>query len=103
MGYSRGSRGSGGSSWGFAVAVSTGMVLLSIGTVRVPASLCGDVGLKPTFGRISMNNIFPLAPTLDHVGCITRSVWDAAAVMDYLVGWNASRVGPPIRMYREYQ
>jgi aspartyl-tRNA(Asn)/glutamyl-tRNA(Gln) amidotransferase subunit A len=83
------SRLSGGSSGGSAVAVSTGMVLLSIGTdtggsVRVPASLCGAVGLKPTFGRISMHNIFPLAPTLDHVGCIARSVWDAAAVMEYV-------------------
>ena len=89
------SRLSGGSSGGSAVAVSTGMVLLSLGTdtggsVRVPASLCGAVGLKPTFGRISMHNIFPLAPTLDHVGCITRSVWDAAAVMECVAGWDTS-------------
>jgi aspartyl-tRNA(Asn)/glutamyl-tRNA(Gln) amidotransferase subunit A len=101
------SRLSGGSSGGSAVAVSTGMVLLSIGTdtggsVRVPASLCGAVGLKPTFGRISMNNIFPLAPTLDHVGCITRSVWDAAAVMEYVAGSKASdgsSVGGNLRPY----
>lgn len=89
------SRLSGGSSGGSAVAVSTGMVLLSIGTdtggsIRVPASLCGAVGLKPTFGRISVNNIFPLAPTLDHVGWITRSVWDAAAVMEHVSCWNIS-------------
>jgi aspartyl-tRNA(Asn)/glutamyl-tRNA(Gln) amidotransferase subunit A len=86
---------SGGSSGGSAVAVSTGMVLLSLGTdtggsVRVPASLCGAVGLKPTYGRISMHNIFPLAPTLDHVGCITRSVWDAAAVMECVAGRDTS-------------
>jgi aspartyl-tRNA(Asn)/glutamyl-tRNA(Gln) amidotransferase subunit A len=85
---------SGGSSGGSAVAVSTGMVLFSIGTdtggsIRVPASLCGAVGLKPTYGRISVHNIFPLAPTLDHVGCITRSVWDAAAVLEYVAGWDA--------------
>jgi aspartyl-tRNA(Asn)/glutamyl-tRNA(Gln) amidotransferase subunit A len=89
------SRLSGGSSGGSAVAVSTGMVVFSIGTdtggsIRVPASLCGAVGLKPTFGRISVNNIFPLAPTLDHVGWITRSVWDAAAVMEHVACWNAS-------------
>lgn len=89
------SRISGGSSGGSAVAVATGMAFLSIGTdtggsVRVPASLCGAVGLKPTFGSISMRNIFPLAPTLDHVGCITRSVWDAAAVMEYVTGWDTS-------------
>ncbi len=89
------SRLSGGSSGGSAVGVSTGMALFSIGTdtggsVRVPAALCGAVGLKPTFGRISMNNIFPLAPTLDHVGFITRSVWDAAAVMEYVAGRDAS-------------
>ena len=88
------SRLSGGSSGGSAVAVSTGMVLISIGTdtggsIRVPASLCGAVGLKPTFSMISTDNIFPLAPTLDHVGCITRSVWDAAAVMEYITGWDA--------------
>ena len=85
---------SGGSSGGSAVAVSTGMVLFSLGTdtggsIRVPASLCGVVGLKPTYGRISLNNIFPLAPTLDHAGCITKSVWDAAAVLEYVAGWDA--------------
>jgi aspartyl-tRNA(Asn)/glutamyl-tRNA(Gln) amidotransferase subunit A len=89
------SRLSGGSSGGSAVAVSTGMALLSIGTdtggsVRVPAALCGAVGLKPTYGRISMNNIFPLAPTLDHVGFITRSVWDAVAVMEHFAGQDTS-------------
>lgn len=85
---------SGGSSGGSAVAVSAGMVLFSLGTdtggsIRVPSSLCGVVGLKPTYGRISVNNIFPLAPTLDHAGCITTSVWDAAAVLEYAAGWDA--------------
>jgi len=85
------SRLSGGSSGGSAVSVATGMVLISLGTdtggsVRVPASLCGVVGLKPTYGRISRHNIFPLSPTLDHVGCITRSAWDAAAVMECIAG-----------------
>jgi aspartyl-tRNA(Asn)/glutamyl-tRNA(Gln) amidotransferase subunit A len=85
------SRLSGGSSGGSAVAVATGMVMISLGTdtggsVRVPASLCGVVGLKPTYGRISRHKIFPLSPTLDHVGCITRSAWDSAAVLEYIAG-----------------
>ncbi len=101
------SRLSGGSSGGSAVAVSTGMVLLSIGTdtggsIRVPASLCGAVGLKPTFGRISMNNIFPLAPTLDHVGWITRSVWDSAAVMEHVACWNASNGSSANKSFPSY-
>lgn len=85
------SRLSGGSSGGSAVAVATGMVYFSLGTdtggsVRVPASLCGVVGLKPTYGKISRYNIFPLSSTLDHVGCVTRSVWDAAAVLECIGG-----------------
>jgi aspartyl-tRNA(Asn)/glutamyl-tRNA(Gln) amidotransferase subunit A len=84
---------SGGSSGGSAVAVATGMVLVSLGTdtggsIRVPSSLCGVVGLKPTYGRTSKHNVFPLSPSLDHVGCITRSAWDAAAVMEYIAGWD---------------
>jgi aspartyl-tRNA(Asn)/glutamyl-tRNA(Gln) amidotransferase subunit A len=84
---------SGGSSSGSAVAVATGMIPISLGTdtggsIRVPASLCGVVGLKPTYGRISKHNIFPLSPSLDHVGCITRSIWDAAAMMEYIAGWD---------------
>jgi aspartyl-tRNA(Asn)/glutamyl-tRNA(Gln) amidotransferase subunit A len=84
---------SGGSSGGSAVAVATGMVPISLatdtgGSIRVPSSLCGVVGLKPTYGRISKYNVFPLSPSLDHVGCITRSTWDVAAVMEYIAGWD---------------
>jgi aspartyl-tRNA(Asn)/glutamyl-tRNA(Gln) amidotransferase subunit A len=82
---------SGGSSGGSAVAVSTGMVIFSLGTdtggsIRVPSSLCGVVGLKPTYGRISKHGVFPLSASWDHVGCITRSTWDAAAVLQYISG-----------------
>lgn len=87
------SRISGGSSSGSAVAVATGMVPVSLGTdtggsIRVPSSLCGVVGIKPTYGRVSKHNVFPLSPSLDHVGCITRSAWDAAAVMEHIAGWD---------------
>ncbi|MGC2668950.1 MAG: amidase [Candidatus Nitrosopolaris sp.] len=89
------SRISGGSSGGSAVAVSTGMACISLGTdtggsIRVPSSLCGVVGLKPTYGRVSKHGVVPLAPSLDHVGCVTRSAWDAAAVLECISGWDSS-------------
>lgn len=93
------SRISGGSSGGSAVAVATGMSFFSLGTdtggsIRVPASLCGVIGLKPTYGLISKHNVIPLSPSLDHVGCITRSVWDAAAVLECIVGRNVLDSAP---------
>ena len=89
------SRISGGSSGGSAVAVSTGMACISLGTdtggsIRVPSSLCGVVGLKPTYGRVSKYGVVPLAPSLDHVGCVTRSAWDAAAILECISGWDSS-------------
>ena len=72
----------GGSSGGSAISVATGMALASIGTdtggsIRIPASACGVVGLKPTFGEVSTDGVLPLAPSLDHVGPIARRVRDA--------------------------
>jgi aspartyl-tRNA(Asn)/glutamyl-tRNA(Gln) amidotransferase subunit A len=82
---------SGGSSGGSAVAVSSGMSLASIGTdtsgsIRVPSSLCGIFGLKPTYGRVSKHGVMPLAPSIDHVGPLARSAWDIAAVLQTIAG-----------------
>src|SRR5918999_333888 len=84
---------SGGSSGGSAVAVSTGMSLASIGTdtsgsIRVPASLCGIFGLKPTYGRVSKYGIMPLAPSIDHVGTLARSAWDIAVLLQAIAGYD---------------
>jgi aspartyl-tRNA(Asn)/glutamyl-tRNA(Gln) amidotransferase subunit A len=69
------------------------MVPISLGTdtggsIRVPSSLCGVVGMKPTYGRVSKHNVFPLSPSLDHVGCITRSAWDASVIIEHISGWD---------------
>ncbi|MFO7584581.1 MAG: amidase, partial [Anaerolineales bacterium] len=74
---------SGGSSSGSAAAVASGMALGALGTdtggsVRVPAALCGVVGFKPTFGRVSTRGVLPLSWNLDHVGVLAKTVADAA-------------------------
>ena len=84
---------SGGSSGSSAVAVSSGMSLASVGTdtsgsIRVPSSLCGVFGLKPTYGRISNHGVMPLAPSIDHVGPLARSAWDIAAVLQIIAGYD---------------
>jgi aspartyl-tRNA(Asn)/glutamyl-tRNA(Gln) amidotransferase subunit A len=76
----------GGSSSGSAIAVATGMALGALGTdtggsIRIPASLCGIVGFKPTYGRVSTRGVFPLSWNLDHVGPLTKCVRDAAIVV----------------------
>lgn len=84
----------GGSSSGSGVAVGAGMAPMALGTdtggsVRIPAALCGTVGLKTTVGRISRANVYPLSFTLDSVGPLTRSVEDAALVFEALQGPDA--------------
>ncbi|MCP4629645.1 MAG: amidase [bacterium] len=81
----------GGSSSGSAVAVAVGMVPMALGTdtggsVRIPAALCGTVGLKTTVGRISRAGVYPLSWTLDSVGVLSRSVEDAALAYQCLQG-----------------
>ena len=82
---------SGGSSGGSAVAIAAGLCVASAGTdtggsIRVPAAMCGIVGLKPTFGRVSVFGTVPLAPSFDHVGPLARSVPDAAILLGLLAG-----------------
>jgi aspartyl-tRNA(Asn)/glutamyl-tRNA(Gln) amidotransferase subunit A len=84
----------GGSSGGSAVAVASGMSFAALGTdtggsIRIPASLCGVVGLKPTYGRVSLRGVFPLSWNLDHVGPLTRTVKDAALVLQVIAGYDA--------------
>ena len=79
----------GGSSSGSAIAVATGMALGALGSdtggsIRIPASLCGVVGFKPTFGRVSLRGVFPLSWNLDHAGPFAKSVRDIALMMQVM-------------------
>jgi aspartyl-tRNA(Asn)/glutamyl-tRNA(Gln) amidotransferase subunit A len=86
---------SGGSSGGSAVAVALSMGLGSLGTdtggsIRIPASLCGIVGLKPTFGLVSTSGIVPLSWSLDHAGPMTKTVEDAALLLQVIADRSIS-------------
>jgi aspartyl-tRNA(Asn)/glutamyl-tRNA(Gln) amidotransferase subunit A len=83
----------GGSSGGSAASVAAGLGYGAIGTdtagsVREPAALCGIVGLKPTYGRVSVRGVIPLSLSLDHVGPITRTVSDAAVMLQAIAGYD---------------
>jgi aspartyl-tRNA(Asn)/glutamyl-tRNA(Gln) amidotransferase subunit A len=88
----------GGSSGGSAAAVSSQMACAAIGTdtagsIREPAALCGCVGLKPTYGRVSARGVVPLSTSLDHVGPIAASVNDAAIVLQAIAGYDPKDTG----------
>jgi aspartyl-tRNA(Asn)/glutamyl-tRNA(Gln) amidotransferase subunit A len=83
----------GGSSGGSGVTVATGTVFAALGSdtggsIRNPAALCGTVGIKPTFGRVSRCGCFPLGLTLDTMGPLTRTVEDSAIVMNVIAGFD---------------
>ena len=82
----------GGSSGGSAVTLATRAVAAAPGTdtggsIRCPASCCGVVGLKPTYGRVSLDGVRPLCTSLDHCGPLGRSVRDCALQLEAMVGW----------------
>jgi len=87
------SRVPGGSSSGSGSGVQAGFGLASIGSdtggsIRMPASLCGVVGLKPTYGRVSRYGVTPLSWTLDHIGPLTRTCEDAAILLEAISGYD---------------
>ena len=88
----------GGSSGGSASSVAAGQCMASLGTdtggsIRIPSALCGIVGLKPTFGRVSRKGVFPLSWTMDTVGPMTRTVEDAALMLNAMVSFDPSDPG----------
>jgi aspartyl-tRNA(Asn)/glutamyl-tRNA(Gln) amidotransferase subunit A len=83
----------GGSSGGSGAAVAAGMAAMAMGSdtggsIRIPAALCGTVGLKATHGRVSTAGVIPLSWTLDHAGPLTRTVEDAALVLNAIAGYD---------------
>jgi aspartyl-tRNA(Asn)/glutamyl-tRNA(Gln) amidotransferase subunit A len=84
----------GGSSGGSAASVAAGLGYGAIGTdtagsVREPAALCGIVGLKPTYGRVSLRGVIPLSLSLDHIGPIARTVSDSAVMLQVIAGHDS--------------
>jgi aspartyl-tRNA(Asn)/glutamyl-tRNA(Gln) amidotransferase subunit A len=83
----------GGSSGGSAAATAANLCYGALGSdtggsIRIPAAFCGTVGLKPTYGRVSLYGVFPLATTFDHVGPITKTVEDAAILLNDIAGFD---------------
>ena len=91
------SRIAGGSSGGSAAAVAAGLACSAIGTdtagsIREPAALCGCVGLKPTYGRVSSRGVIPLSSSLDHIGPLAATVADAAIMLQAIAGYDPADI-----------
>jgi aspartyl-tRNA(Asn)/glutamyl-tRNA(Gln) amidotransferase subunit A len=99
----------GGSSSGSGAAVAAGLCAGSLGTdtggsIRIPAAFCGIVGLKATHGRVSLHGVTPLAWSLDHIGPLTRTVRDAALMLQAVAGYDPRDLGSseaPVSNYTE--
>src|SRR6201988_3257418 len=92
------SRTSGGSSGGSAALVAAGVCDLAIGTdtggsIRIPAAYCGIVGLKPTYGLVPVDGIFPLSPSCDHAGTLTATVNGTARLLSVIAAEPRPGVG----------
>lgn len=90
----------GGSSGGSGAAVAAGLVFLATGTdtggsIRIPSSFCGTVGLKPTYDRVSRRGVLPLGLTLDHIGPMCRTVRDCAIGFHAMAEGSGGHVPPP--------
>jgi aspartyl-tRNA(Asn)/glutamyl-tRNA(Gln) amidotransferase subunit A len=97
----------GGSSSGSGVAVATGLAPGALGSdtggsVRIPASLCGITGLKPTYGRVSRAGVLPLAWSMDHVGPMTRTVADSALMLGVMAGYDPADASSSVLPVPDY-
>jgi aspartyl-tRNA(Asn)/glutamyl-tRNA(Gln) amidotransferase subunit A len=97
----------GGSSSGSGVAVAAGLAPGALGSdtggsIRIPASLCGITGLKPTYGRVSRAGVLPLAWSMDHVGPMTRSAADCALLLGALAGYDPADASSSVLPVPDY-
>ena len=97
----------GGSSSGSAAAVAAELCYGAIGTdtggsIRIPAAYCGIVGLKPSYGRVSTRGVIPLSRSLDHVGPMTRTVMDAALMLQVIAGYDPDDTNSTDRPLSDY-
>ena len=100
-------RNPGGSSGGSAAGVAADLCFAALGTdtggsIRTPASFCGVVGLKPTYGLVSIRGIVPLVLSLDHCGPITRTVEDAAIMLNHLAGYDRLDIASVEHAHEDY-
>jgi aspartyl-tRNA(Asn)/glutamyl-tRNA(Gln) amidotransferase subunit A len=101
------SRITGGSSGGSGAAIAAGLCFGTLGSdtggsIRIPASLCGVTGLKPTYGRVSLRGVVPLSWSLDHAGPLARTALDCALILQAIAGYDALDPGSVDRPVDDY-